>query len=223
MARPVKIQGVITIILLVLLAMMVAAGVGVTLMYVQTGPGDEDIPYETPHVDPLAVSRKGPAVAGVKIAAAPVLYCLDGGSSMRDAFDGARVMTANSVESLGDGMKFTVVLCGETEDRFLSADYSGGGPKGKAATLAFLKETVPSGATDLPRALKAALARGPKTIVLLARKVVDDAAEVAAEARKQGVVIHTIAVDPDAEVAASMKKLAETTGGEGRAFYGGAF
>lgn len=223
MARPVKIQGVITIILLVLLAMMVAGGVVVTLKYVETDPSNEDIPDDTTPVNPLAVSKTGPAIADVKILAAPVVYCLDGGSSMRDAFDGARVMTANSVESLGEKMRFTVILCGETEDRFLSADYSDGGPKGKAASLAFLRETVPSGATDVPRALKAALGRKPKTIVLVARKVVDDAREVAMDAKKQGVVIHTIAVDGDAEVNASMKRLAEMTGGEGRAFYGGAF
>ena len=102
MARPVKIQGIITIILLVLLALMVAAGVTITLMYVQRRPNDQDIPDDTTPVDRLAVSKIGPAIAGdVKILAGPVVYCLDGGSSMRDTFDGGKVMAGNSIESLG--------------------------------------------------------------------------------------------------------------------------
>lgn len=72
MARPVKIQGVITIILLVLLAMMVAGGVVVTLKYVETDPSNEDIPDDTTPVNPLAVSKTGPAIADVKILAAPL-------------------------------------------------------------------------------------------------------------------------------------------------------
>jgi len=223
MARPVKIQGIITIILLVLLALMVAGGVFVTLKFVATGTGNGDVPDDTTPVNPLAVSKKGPAIADVKIVASPVVYCLDGGSSMRDTFNGAMVMTTNSVASLGAKAKFTVLLCGEAEDKFLSEEFSEGGAKGKAAVKAFLGEAVPTGASDIPRALKAALARKPKTIVLIGRKLVDDAIEIAEEAKTQGVVIHTISVDGDSEVNDSMRKLAETTGGKGRAFYSGEF
>jgi hypothetical protein len=172
-------------------------------------------------LDPLAVIKGGPALADVKLEAGPVVYVLDGGSSMRASFDATRVMVGNSIVSLGDKQKFTVLLCREDEDKFLSADYQAGGTSGQAATAEFLKLLAPAGATDIPRALKAALARKPKAIVLLARKVVDDAMELAAGAKQQGTVINTISVNGDAEIDKSMKALAEATGGKSRAFLTG--
>jgi len=221
MARPVKIQGIITIVLLVLLLGMVGVGIYITLRYI-TPPARTDGPnvpdYEI-RVDPMKVSKEGPAIAGVKLTASPVVYVIDAGSSMREAFDPARVMTETSVLSLGGKVRFNVLLCQEEEDRWMGEDFQEGGTVGRKAIAEFVKGLAPSGATDLPRALKAALEKKPKAIILLARKVVDDTDEVATEAKTAGVPIHTISIDSDPEVSASMKKLAEKTGGESEDYY----
>ena len=223
MARPVKIQGVITIVLLALLLVMVGLGVAMALLYIPSGPLDVDVPDEGMPVNPLSVVKGAPAVAGLKLQASPVIYILDGGSSMRDVFDGVRVMVGNSVASLGAKNQFTAVLCREDEDKFMGAAYANGGEEGKKALHAFLDLVVPTGASDIPRALKAAVERKCKVIVLVARKTVDDAAEIAAQAKAQGIVINTISVDGDSEVNASMKALAAAGGGEAKAYYSGEF
>jgi hypothetical protein len=217
MARPVKIQGIITIVLLALLALMVAGGVALTLMYVRGPQYDpQPVPDDDQPVDLLGVSRRGPAVADVKLARDAVLYVLDGGSGMRDTFDAAVVMTENSILSLTEKGTFGVLLCREGEDEFLSEDFQPGGEKGRTAAQERLRGIAPSGATDLPRALKAALERKPKTLVLFARKPVDDCLDLAQQAKEQGVTIHALVVDGDPEVNQSMKALAEATGGTAR-------
>ena len=105
----------------------------------------------------------------------------------------------------------------------MAPDYQEGGKKGTEAVGELVKGLAPSGASDIPRALKAAIEKKPKVIVLIARKVVDDAGDVATEAKTLGVVIHTISIDGDPEVNGSMKKLAEQAGGEGKEFYSGEF
>jgi hypothetical protein len=217
MARPVKIQGIITMVLLVLLALMVAGGVTVALLYLR-GPDytPQPVPDDTLPPDLLAVSRRGPAVADIKLPEGPVLYVLDGGSSMRDAFDPAVVMTENSILSVTEKGTFTVLLCRETEDEFLSEDFQPGGEKGQAAARERLRNIAPSGATDLPRALKAALERKPKTLVLFARKPVDDCLDLAKQAHEQGVTIHAVVIDGDPEVNQSVKAIADATGGTAR-------
>jgi len=224
MARPVKIQGIITIILLVLLLLMVAAGVVITLLYIGDPKGNgRDVPDYEARIDPLAVSKEGPAVAGVKLTASPIIFVIDAGSSMRETFDAARVMTGSSAVSLGEKLKFNLLLAEEDEDKFLSPDYTDGGQAGKDAVAKFLEGLAPSGASDVPRALKAALDKDPKVIVLIARKVVDNARDVANEAKGRGVIINTIAIDGDPEVNLSMKKLAELTGGEAEEYYSAEF
>jgi phage FluMu protein Com len=218
MAKPVKIQGIITIVLLALLVIMVAAGVTLALMYVRPPDYNRDVPDDTQPVRPLEVSKKGPAVAGIQLDEGDVVYLLDGGSTMQSTFDGAVMMTENSVLSLTDKGKFTILVSGEEKDRFLFEESQPGGEGGQAKVMEVLRGTIVSGASNLPRALKAALAKKPRTIVLIARKVVDDAAEVVKEARQQGVKVHTISLDGDSEVKQSMKALAEITGGEARAF-----
>ena len=219
MARPVKIQGIITIVLLVLLLLMVAGGVVITLMYIQPKKPSIDVPDEQGQGPGLVQVAKEPRVGKAIKLSSPVVYVLDGTSSMRVTFDMGRVLLLKSVESLRDKVTFNVLLCREDEDRWLSPDFQAGGPAGSKAVEEFLLGTAPSGASDIPRALKAALEKKPKAIVLIARKEVDDANSVAGEAKNQGVVIHTIAVDGDPSVNASMKKLSEQTGGQSEELY----
>jgi hypothetical protein len=220
MARPVKIQGIITIILLVLLVFMVGGGIALAMIYL---PATHKVDVPEPGTQPVKIDvlpEHGPGVVDIKIAA-PVIYVLDGGSSMRSAFDSARLMVLKSVESLGDG-KFNVIVAGEGQDKVIAPDMAVGGKDGARKYTPMLQETIPTGAADISRALKAAIARKPRTIVLFTRKVVDDAMSLAKQAKAQGTVIHTIVLDGDSEVNESMKKLAEAAGGQARTFSSGA-
>jgi hypothetical protein len=219
MARPVKIQGIITIVLLVLLVFMVGGGIAMALIYL---PGERNTVPPPPETQPVTIDKTpehGPGVVDIRIAA-PVIYVMDGGSGMGSAFDGARIMVLKSVESLGDG-KFNVVAAGEGGDKVILPGLTAGG-KGAALKLTpTLQEVVPTGAADISRAITAAIAMKPKTIVLFTRKAVDDPAGLAGQAKAQGTVIHTIVLNGDSEAIESMKKLAEDTGGQTRTFSGG--
>ena len=123
-------------------------------------------------------------------------------------------MIGESVKTLKEEWKFNFLLAGETQDQFLGPEYENSGDGGKVVLMAMLAGSLPSGASNLPRALTAALAKDPKTLVLVARKPVDDALHLAEKAKQQGTVIHTISVNGDAAANASMKKLAQSTGGQ---------
>jgi phage FluMu protein Com len=228
MARPVKIQSVITIILMALLLVMVVVGVALALMLVKPtnttkiGPDGRPVEPETPGqvrvtetgVAPPAVYA-GAKIRDLKITEGPVVYVVDGGSSMGDTFDAARLALMTHVQSLGAKLTFTILVCGEDKDEALGADYQPGGDAGKAATKTFLEPIVTAGAADLSRAIKAAIERKPKAIVLVSRKVVDDQLDQVKEAKKQGITVHGISIDGDSEVIRSMKALGEAGGGKG--------
>jgi len=219
MARPVKIQGIITIILLVLLVFMVGGGIALAVFYL---PGDQnaDVP-PPPDFKPsiFEAPKSGPGVVDIRVTT-PIIYLLDGGSGMRLAFDRTRVVTMRSVESLGDE-KYNVLVSGEDEDKLLSPDFIPGGKKGVETLTTFLQAIIPMGASDIPRSLKAAIEKKPKTIVLFTRKPVDNAMHLAGQAKAQGTVIHTITIEGDREVIDSMKRLAEASGGQARDFLAG--
>jgi hypothetical protein len=138
---------------------------------------------------------------------------------MTGVFDFARLMTRISVGSLSADQKFTVLLCGEEANTSMGEGWHDGGEKGKADVAEFLgKVDAPGGATNIPRALAAAVALKPKTVVLLASKPVDDAMEEAAKARSAGIRIVTVLLEGEqgrgSDAAESMKNLA----GPGGAF-----
>ncbi len=220
MARPVKIQGIITIVLLVLLVFMVGGGIALVIIYLPGGQNENVPPPDTQPVKIDVLPEQGPGVVDIKITP-PVFYVLDGGSSMQSTFDSARLMVLKSVESLGDG-KFNVIVAGEGQDKVIAPDLAVGGKNGARKYTPMLQEIAPTGAANISRALKAAIARKPRTIVLFTRKVVDDPAGLAGQAKAQGTVIHTIVLDGDSEVNESMKKLAEAAGGQARTFSAGA-
>jgi hypothetical protein len=219
MARPVKIQGIITIVLLVLLVFMIGGAVAMALFYLH---GDRDGVPPPPTTQPVIIdvkSKDGAGVVDIKITA-PVIYVMDGGSGMRSVFDSARIAVLNSVESLGDG-KFNVIVAGEGGDTVISPGLTAGGKSAAGKLTPTLQEVIPTGAADISRAITAAIAMKPKTIVLLTRKAVDDPAGLAGRAKAQGTVIHTIVIDGDSEAIESMKKLAGDTGGQTRTFSSG--
>jgi len=218
MARPVKIQGAVTIVLLVLILAMVAGATFAAWRVFRPHRGMPP-PIETPN-SLIAVSVKGAGISTIKLGAGPIIYVLDFGSSMRDTYDAAVLMVRKSLASLTGGQQFDVLMCGETSDTFVPEQYASDSAAGAKALDGFLEaHPVPRGAPDIPRALKAALARRPGEIVLIARSnSLLDAAGIAEQAKRQSVRIHAIAIDlhGDPQKLQAVEDLAKATGGESR-------
>jgi DNA-directed RNA polymerase subunit RPC12/RpoP len=216
MAQPVLLQGIVSIVLIAFLLLMV--GVSIYLLLANRPPPLPVETYSSP-VNPYVPAVAGPVVAGDVSIEPPVVYVIDAGGGMTGVFDFARLMTRISVGSLSADQKFTVLLCGEEANTPMGDGWHDGGEKGKADVVEFLgKVQDPSGVTNIPQALAAAVALRPRTIVLLANKPVDDAMEEAAKARSSGIRIVTVLLEGEqgrgAAAAESMKNLA----GPGGAF-----
>jgi hypothetical protein len=213
-AQPVKVFGVISILLLVMSLFLIGGiGYAVYSLFIKA----PDIPPPAPEVaHPSDPPKQKEGVPWVKLGRGPIVYVVDHGSSMRDAHDAVADMIRRSMPSLKDKCEYAILMCGEGEDRFLPTRFVKD-ESGLKALDAFLRaDPTPKGASNIPRALKAALARKPMEIVLIARSnSLMDTAEVGKQARKQGVKIHTIAVDleGDPEKLAALSELAKTTGG----------
>ena len=214
-ARPVKLQGIVAMVLIGLLIAMVAAAVILLTKMAGTGKGPEAGPPQ--RVNPLVSSGSGPMAAGFKIEP-PVVYVLDSSSSMRQTFDYALVIARASVNSLKADQKFGVVLAREEADKLMPGGLLGGGPPGAKALNDFLATADRTGATNINRALLAALDQKPRTVVLLARKPVDSAMPAARRAKAEGVKIFAVALDADEESIGSMEALAKAADGDCRAY-----
>jgi len=217
-AAPVKLQGILTIVFLGLLLAMVGAGVGLIIVYSGSDAAVEPSDGQGGDVNPFIDSRGGPAAAGMDINP-PVVYVLDAGNSMRSMYDFAVAFTRISIRRLGAGRRFTIVLCRDSGPQLMPGGYHPGGEAGEAVAKAFLQTSViPRGMTDVADGLAMAIEQKPGTIVLFARKPVTDMEDIEAQAKRSNVRIATVALDSDEVAAETMKKLAEATGGDSRAF-----
>jgi len=170
-----------------------------------------------PQVSPFTVCDEGPAVAGDVRIETPVIYCLDAGGDMRKVFDFAVWMTRASLKSLRKEDRFSVLACREDEDKLMPGPWREADQAGRLAAKRFLDPIERLGATDLDRALRAAAALKPKTIVLFTNKPVD-ADRLAETVGAESVRIVAISLDGDLETNASLARLAEAAGGEFRTF-----
>lgn len=239
MADPVRVQGWVTLVLMFLIVGMIAGAVwlGVALSNRKPAPAEvpssggdsggapqaSPLPSAVPRTNPSApvaenpfkAAAPGPTAAGVPIAP-PVVYCLDCGGSMKNVFDYARYMTRLSVISLGPQQKFNIVLASEGGEKSLAADYRSGGRAGDANAREFLSAASPVGTADLSRALSGAIARGPRTIVLMCRGEVSGAEALGRKAKAAGIVIVAVGMACDSAAEKTLSALAAATGGHCR-------
>ena len=212
-ARPVRIQGIVAIVLVALLLLM-GGGAGVWAYYyrktIRPGPEPEN---------PFA--EKGPRLADVEFAP-PVVYVLDASSGTGDLFDSGLAVVRYSIRSLGEDDKFRLLLVEPDGAKHAVKDWTGGGETGDAAVKAFTAEKTAHGATDLAAAVREAIGLAPKTLVLVAGKAPapdDDAvAALAAAAAGAGVVVHSVSLGDFPDATGPMNVLCEKTGGQCRAY-----
>ena len=207
-ATPVMVQGVFALALLGLLALML---IGVVVVLFIDFDGDAPVDGELPN--PFAANPSAPAVAGDIKVAAPVIYVVPASGSMAQIIDYASKMALASIGSLRNG-EFSVLLCGQRRDKFMASGYARSNKANVEAAGKFLENVRCRGVSNIGRAMKSALDRKPKTVVLLWRGAADDMAGLAERAKKQGVLIVTIALDASEQDRQSQAAFAKAAGGK---------
>lgn len=245
-ANRVKVLAAVGVIAVLLLSMIV----GVIALAVSDKNDDGGNMSAGPVIveeNPYEAGITGPVVANNVRIRTPVIYVLDGGSSMNDMFDPACGIARASVRSLGSTDKFNLIvsLSGDGAATtsatsasanlgLLEASLRVGGEEGERKVQEYLEKLIqevqaPVGKTDILAALDAAIAMKPRTIVVFTRSDLTDvggnaldkpAAAVVERARKADIAIVTIAMDVGNE--ATMRKtnelIAKGTGAECRAY-----
>ena len=213
-AEPVKLQGIVSMILAVLLLGMIG-GMVFLVVEVITPPVIKDVDVPEGYVYTAFTTRSDfPAVAGTIKVQAPVVYCIDTSRPMTHVFESAGKIVIASAKSLKGG-KFNLILLGEDDDKVLSDKLIASDKAGIAKLEAFLTPEC-GGAADQTRGLQAALDMKAKTVVLLARDTEGDVRALAEGAFKDASVpVHTIALDSSSR---GLAQLAELTGGESKSF-----
>ena len=215
-ARPVRLQGIVTLVLLGAMLLMLAAGVVGVITFL-TG---DDYGTVVDVTNPFIPNSSGPAIAGMPVDT-PVVYIIDGGSSMRNMRDYGIGAVYASVRSLRSRDEFAIILAGEEADTLMDGGYHDGDDEGRKAAWAFLDAFEASGAADISRAMRAAMALDPQpdTIVLVAQGPMVDQMAVAKEAAQKGIVLLTVALDSNLDFQAMMESWATLTGGQSQ-WYG---
>ncbi len=244
-AKPVRVQGIVTLVLSGFLALLLVAGVILIVKYVAMGEsttpkgpagangqvhktngngaeiptddnGDgENLPPMPDPTNPFTV--KGPNVAGMGITG-PVVYVLDGSSGTRDLYDPIVAVVRYSILAMGLGEKFNVVVLNDEGFNPLGDRWITGGEAGDEKAKQFLADCQPEGETDLAGGIRRAMKANPKTIVVLTGKAVVGADELAKQAKQADVGIFTVMLDSPPDAVKVMEKLAADTSGQCRQF-----
>ncbi|MBN1943007.1 MAG: hypothetical protein JW849_06910 [Phycisphaerae bacterium] len=187
-ANPVFLQGMVSLVLIGVLAVVGTAsvylGVRVFSMPSEEGENVAYLPGEEPEQEdglpnPFLVRQGGPTVCGVVGISPPVVYVIDGGEAMSDLYLYSRDAVRASVLSLGKNDSFSVVVAGETKPLHVGKKIFRGGATGEKVIRPLLQSNYDEdpekalvqigGASDLTQAVRKALALKPKTLVLFVR------------------------------------------------------
>ncbi|MGC9455273.1 MAG: hypothetical protein ACP5HU_10475 [Phycisphaerae bacterium] len=204
---------IVMVMLLGITAVFLATGVVLIQRHLsEPATGNPEGPA-APSTRGAASRPSGPRVADVALEG-NVVYVLDGGSSMRDVYNYAVLLTLRSIGTLQPPQQYAVIVSREQLPLVMEGGYQDPGPEAEE----FLLETLPTGATDIPAALSAAADMQPDVVVLMARKPLEDPAGAARPLVDAGVRLVTIAMDADSSAAASLAEAAGATGGETRSY-----
>jgi len=211
-AAPVKVQGIIAIILSALLVCMVGGMVYLGI-YVTTPRVVEDIP-EGYKEHAFTTRTDYPAVAGDIKVETPVVYCIDTSQTMAETLDYGYRMVIMSLKSLKGG-KFNVILLGEDDDKTLSDKPIAADEAGIKKAREFMTPEL-TVAAELERGLRSAVAMGAKTVVLMAQQS-EPGLKAVAEGpfKEKSIVLHTIVLGANSK---GLEEIAVITGGKSRSY-----
>jgi len=182
-ASPVRLQGIVSLVLLGVLVVMLVGCIYLGIK-VFSGPRHDDSIYErgTPIITetPKAAANpflvgKASTICGDVPLVPPVIYCIDAGESMASGgvFTFARDVVRASILTLPEGCKFGVVVAQDSGAKVLGGKLFPGGQVGEAHMRNILTDSVDGGAvevggaSDIARAVGLALQQKPKTLVLV--------------------------------------------------------
>jgi len=161
---------------------------------------------------PAQTRATGANILGIRLAA-PVVYCIDGGGSMGEGFDLARLAVLQSLANLSPQDRFNVIIWREGEPGKLAPGWLDGGPAGLVKAREFLDAAVPAGAANAGAGLDAAIALAPRSIVILTGKAPAGLEAVAAACKEKGIAIIALPVGGYSPVEQALARLAAQTGG----------
>ena len=210
-AAPVKVQGIVAMVLSGLLVVMLSGMIYIAVIFTQP-PIVETRPDD---YNQTAFTQKDvPSIAGKIEITAPVIYCIDTSKPMAEVFDAAEQIVLVSIKSLKGG-QFNVILIGEDDDKIMSPKPIASDPAGLTKAKEFIEIEL-CGEGDQVRALQAALAMDPKSVVILAKDNVRGLkGKVEAAFKTKSVPLHAVILGSKSR---GLEDLAKATGGKSRAF-----
>jgi hypothetical protein len=210
-AAPVKVQGIVAMVLAGLLVVMLGGMVYIAVIFTQP----QIVETDPKNYNQTAFTQKDvPSIAGTIEITTPVVYCIDTSKPMAEVFEAAEQIVLVSIKSLKGG-KFNVILIGEDDDKIMSPKPIAADPAGLTKAKEFIEMEL-CGEGDQTRALKAALAMDPKSVVILAKDNVRGLKEKIQDAFKtKSVPLHAVILGSNSK---GLEDIAKTTGGKSRAF-----
>lgn len=235
MARPVVVQGIVSIILCGLLIVLIGGGIvfGAVMAASSIG-GDPNTarqagPVDANNVNPFLVDGGGQegadqdTMAGLPITP-PVVYVIENDASLRRSLDLIYDMVVFSVKTLEPREQFSVILTGPPpaghNGKRAMDGWAPGGEVGMAEAERFFNQVDWLGASDVPAAFMEALARKPRTVVLCAAGRIENPGSLASAAKAASVSVVAVGITPSEANFASLAELARLTGGRSRQLTG---
>lgn len=228
LARPVRVQGIVALVLTGFLVLLMALGAILYLnrFYKSGGPGSAGGVSKGistgggPETMPDRVEKftnKGFRIAGMSIKP-PVVYVIDSSSGMHLLFDPAVAVVRLSIRTLSERENFNAIVVREEGFKTLAAGWVGGGSAGDDKMKDFSGSSLQAGAADLRAGLVGAIAMKPASIAVLSTRAVSDPEGIIRQARQGGVAIFFVLLGAETEADEVMKKIAVQTGGRCRRF-----
>jgi hypothetical protein len=232
-ASPVKVWGMVAIIMAALLVAIVTVAIVLAVRSGQFGRPDQPKKPDKPLGDQPAVKPVSPppppatkpapeepagpaAVAGDIMIDPPVIYCIEAGPGKPRQRSGVMVLLTDSIRTLGTKGRFDVAACCGGKAQFLDGVlYRKGGSRAAAAAEKFLAGLPATGAVPMADAIRQAVKSKPATVVVLAWSAFDPG-DAAGQAKADGVKIVTVGVMAEAAAAQALRQLADRTGGQCR-------
>lgn len=214
-ASPVKVQGIVAMVVIALLLLMLAAAGTVGYFYYR---GQQPPPEPT-----NVFAKPGKRVVDATFDP-PVVYVLDASSGTGDLFNMGVAIVRHSIRSLDADDKVRLLLVTPEGVVQAAEKWIGGGADGDAAAKKLLAGRQPYGATDLAAGIAKAIELKPNVVVLLAGKepARDQAGLDALCQAGAGAGVKLFCVNmgdyEGSEVTRQMRQLCEKTGGSCQAF-----
>lgn len=228
MADPVKIQGIVTLLLILCLVAMCSIG-GYVVWQITHKPNPRELSWQelvrqgNLNVDtsnPFVANSSAPAVAGNIKVESPIIYVLDCGGSMQEPMGYAAKMVRASVRSLPKDGKFNILSLHDGGNKWMVDGLEFGGSLGVEKAKQETKDLLPSGRTDLVSGIKQAINAKPKTLVFFSKKTIDenDVKDLVSAAKAGGIALIGICFTADTDAMKSYTDVSEKTGGKSKAF-----